>query len=147
MTAETTIRLANTYSNIVAIKEACGDMAQIREIIQRKPKDFLVLSGDDALALPLIEAGGSGVISVLGNALPMQVSTTIKAALKGDFEIAKKGFSEFEHLIPLLFAEGNPTGVKVMLNKFGLCENQLRLPMLKSSDSLLMQIHAALEKF
>jgi 4-hydroxy-tetrahydrodipicolinate synthase len=147
MHVDTTIRLANAHSNIVAIKEASGDMEQIIDTIRRKPQDFLVLSGDDALALPLIEAGGSGVISVLGNALPARVSTMIRTALSGNFELAKQELSEFEHLIPLLFAEGNPTGVKVMMTKLGLCKNELRLPLVKSSESLQTQIHAEVEAF
>jgi 4-hydroxy-tetrahydrodipicolinate synthase len=143
MTTETTLRLANEHFNIIAIKEASGDMVQIKDIIDRKPADFLVISGDDALALPVVEAGGAGVISVLGNALPKQVSTMIRTALNGDFTTAKKKLSEFEHLIPLLFVEGNPAGIKAMMNYFGLCENELRLPLVKSSESLKMQICTA----
>lgn len=148
MTADTTLRLANAHYNIVAVKEASGDMAQIKDIIRRKPQDFRVISGDDALAFPIVEAGGAGVISVLGNALPMQVSTMIRtAALNGDFLSAKKELSNFEHLIPLLFDEGNPAGVKAMMNIFGLCENVLRLPLVKSSADLQTRIGTALEPF
>ena len=146
MSADTTIRLANEHFNILAIKEASGDMEQIKDIIQRKPDDFLVISGDDALALPIVEAGGAGVISVLGNALPTQVSTMIRTALNNDFEPAKKELSEFEHLIPLLFAEGNPTGVKTMMNILGLCENELRLPLVKCTNDLQAQICTAFER-
>ena len=147
MTAETTLRLANEHFNIIAIKEASDKMEQIKEIIQRKPDDFLVISGDDASALEIVKAGGAGVISVLGNALPTKVSTMIKTALNGDFNLAKEKFSEFDHLIPLLFAEGNPTGVKTMMNILGLCENELRLPLVKCSESLKNQIHTAIALF
>ncbi|MCL2682193.1 MAG: 4-hydroxy-tetrahydrodipicolinate synthase [Bacteroidales bacterium] len=147
MTADTTLQLVKEHFNIVAIKEASADMVQIKDIIQQKPEDFLVVSGDDALALEIIEAGGAGVISVLGNALPTEVSTMIRTALKGDFSSAKKKLAEFEHLIPLLFAEGNPTGVKTMMNFFGFCENELRLPLVKSSDSLQNLIRTELESF
>jgi 4-hydroxy-tetrahydrodipicolinate synthase len=147
MTADTTLRLADAHFNILAVKEASGDMVQIKDIINRKSEDFLVISGDDALALPIVEAGGAGVISVLGNALPKQVSTMIRTALKGNFLSAKNELAEFEHLIPLLFAEGNPAGVKTMMNIFDLCENELRLPLVKCSDSLLTQIRTALGAF
>ena len=147
MTAETTLRLANEHFNIIAIKEASDDMEQIKEIIQRKPDDFLVISGDDATALEIVKTGGAGVISVLGNALPTKVSTMIKTALNGNFNLAKEEFSEFDHLIPLLFAEGNPTGVKTMMNILGLCENELRLPLVKCSESLKNQIHDAFALF
>jgi len=147
MTAETTLRLANEHFNIIAIKEASDKMEQIKEIIQRKPDDFLVISGDDATALEIVKTGGAGVISVLGNALPTKVSAMIKTALNGDFNLAKEEFSEFDHLIPLLFAEGNPTGVKTMMNILGLCENELRLPLVKCSESLKNQIHDAFALF
>jgi len=147
MTAETTLRLANEHFNIIAIKEASGDMEQVKEIIQRKPDNFLVISGDDATALQMVEMGGSGVISVLGNALPTKVSAMIRTALNGDFNLAKEKFSEFDHLIPLLFAEGNPTGVKTMMNILGLCENELRLPLVKCTDDLQAQIRTTFEPF
>jgi len=147
MTADTTIRLSNAHSNVVATKEASGDMAQITDIIQRKPENFMLISGDDALALEIVEAGGAGVISVLGNALPTKVSKMIKTALNGDFNLAKKEFSEFDHLIPLLFAEGNPAGVKTMANMLELCENELRLPLVKCSESMKNQIHTAFALF
>ena len=147
MTADTTLRLANEHFNIIAIKEASGDMAQVKDIIDRKPEDFLVISGDDATALQMIEMGGSGVISVLGNALPEKISTMIRTALKNDFSCAKRELAEFEHLIPLLFVEGNPTGVKAMVNMLGLCENELRLPLVKCSESLKNQIWTAFEPF
>ncbi|MDR0436931.1 MAG: 4-hydroxy-tetrahydrodipicolinate synthase [Bacteroidales bacterium] len=147
MTADTTLQLANAYSNIVGIKEASADMTQIKDIIRLKSSGFQVISGDDALALEIIEAGGSGVISVLGNALPTQVSTMIRTALAGKFDLAQKELDEFEHLIPLLFAEGNPAGIKTMMNNFGFCENELRLPLVKCSDSLQNLIRTELESF
>ncbi|MCL2414189.1 MAG: 4-hydroxy-tetrahydrodipicolinate synthase [Bacteroidales bacterium] len=147
MTADTTLHLANQHFNVIAIKEASGDMGQVKDIIQRKSEDFLVISGDDATALQMVEMGGSGVISVLGNALPVQVSTMVRTALNGNFTWAKKELAEIEHLIPLLFAEGNPAGIKTMANMLGLCENELRLPLVKCSDSLQSQIQTAFEPF
>jgi len=147
MTADTTLRLANAHANIVAIKEASGDMTQIKAIIQRKPENFLVISGDDALALPIVEIGGSGVISVLGNALPSEVSTMVKTALNRQLELAKNQHDKLQNLMKLLFDEGNPTGVKAMMYVLNFCENQLRLPLVKCSDNLLTQIRTALEPF
>jgi 4-hydroxy-tetrahydrodipicolinate synthase len=139
--------LANAHSNIVAVKEASGDMAQIKDIIQRKPENFRVISGDDALALQVVKVGGSGVISVLGNALPTEVSTMIRTALNSQFEPAKNQHNKLQDLIKLAFEEGSPIGIKAMMHVLGFCENQLRLPMVASSDSLLIRIRTALEPF
>ncbi|MCL2413205.1 MAG: 4-hydroxy-tetrahydrodipicolinate synthase, partial [Bacteroidales bacterium] len=111
MDVETTIRLANDHPNIVALKDSSNDMEHCRKIIEHKdtPKGFLVISGDDGTALELIEMGGVGVISVMANALPVQVSSMIRAGVTGDFEKAKKEFSGYQHLVPFLFEEGNPT--------------------------------------
>jgi 4-hydroxy-tetrahydrodipicolinate synthase len=147
MTADTTLCLANAHPNIIATKEASGDREQIKDIIQRKPGDFLVLSGDDALAYPLIKAGGHGVISVLANALPNEVSTMVRTALQGDFESAQKQHDYLKPFVELLFAEGNPTGVKAMMHVLGFGENKLRLPLVPSSNDLLTRIRTALEPF
>ena len=146
MTADTTLRLANAHANIVAIKEASGNMAQIKTIIQRKPENFLVISGDDALALPIVKIGGSGVISVLGNVLPTEVSTMVGTALNNQLKLAKNQHDKLKNLMKLLFDEGNPTGVKAMMHVLNFCENQLRLPLVKCSDSLLTQIRTEIER-
>ena len=149
MDVETTIRLANDNSNIVAIKESSNDMEHCRKIIQHsnKPKDFLLISGDDGTSLELIEMGGVGVISVMANALPMQVSSMIRAGVSGNFEQAKKEFSEYQHLIPFLFEEGNPTGAKTIISLLGFCEDVLRLPLIKSTDGLRNRIVTAFAEF
>ncbi len=147
MEADTTLRLANTHANIIAIKEASGNMEQIKDLIQRKPQNFEVISGDDGLALQIVEAGGAGVISVLGNARPKEISTMVRTALKGDIQLAQQQLDTLQDLIKLAFAEGNPTGIKAMTHVLGFCENQLRLPLVACSDSLLTQIRTALEPF
>ncbi|MCL2416586.1 MAG: 4-hydroxy-tetrahydrodipicolinate synthase [Bacteroidales bacterium] len=149
MDVETTIRLANDHPNIIALKDSSNDMEHCQKIIQHKgkPNDFLVISGDDGTALELIEMGGVGVISVMANALPVQVSSMIRAGVSGDFEKAKKEFSEYQHLVPFLFEEGNPTGAKSIISLLGFCEDTLRLPLVKSTNSLKSRIQTAFEPF
>ncbi len=147
MTAETTLRLADACSNIVGIKEASGDMAQVKAIIAKKPEHFQVISGDDSMALSIVEAGGAGVISVLANALPNSVSTMVKEALADHPRKAKKLHTELEELMKLLFVEGNPTGVKAMMSILGLCKNRLRLPLVPSSEDLFSQLQTAMTPF
>ena len=129
MTAETTLRLANDCPNIVAIKEASGNFAQIDDIIKNKPSHFDVISGDDGITFPLITLGAVGVISVIGNALPKEFSRMVRLALNGDYKNALEIHHKFTELFGLLFVDGNPAGVKAMLNIMGLIENQLRLPL------------------
>lgn len=149
MDVETTIRLANDHPNIVALKDSSNDMEHCKNIIQHKnkPNDFLVISGDDGTALELIEMGGIGVISVLANALPVKVSNMIRTGVTGDFEKAKKEFSEYQHLVPFLFEEGNPTGAKSIISLLGFCEDTLRLPLVKSTDGLKSRIQTAFAQF
>lgn len=136
MTAETTIRLAQDFENIVGIKEASGNMEQVMQIIKDKPANFLVTSGDDALALPLTLLGGVGVISVVANAYPAQFSDMIRAAKEGDLELANKNHYQLLDFTNYLFAEGNPGGVKSALKHLGVCGNALRLPLWKISGAL-----------
>ncbi|MDO5665394.1 MAG: 4-hydroxy-tetrahydrodipicolinate synthase [Bacteroidia bacterium] len=146
MEAETTLRLAESCSNIVAIKEASGKMDQIQQIIANRPKGFSVISGDDGIAFDLIKAGGEGVISVLGNALPKEFSEMVHHALEGNFELAEaenKGFSE---IVRLLFKDGNPAGVKCMLHEMGYIENELRLPLVAACDKTKQQVIEELKK-
>lgn len=129
MKAETTVRLARDCKNIVAIKEASGSLEQIDEIIKNKPDDFDVLSGDDALTFSAVASGAAGAISVIGNALPKQVSRMIRLEFRGEYEPARKIHHMFTELYSLLFVDGNPAGVKALLSEMGFIENNLRLPL------------------
>lgn len=130
MTAETTLRLARDFrGKIIAIKEASGNFSQIDDIIKRKPADFMVISGDDAITFPLLTLGAVGVISVIGNAFPKEFSRMVRLALDGDFSNALLIHHKFTELFSLLFVDGNPAGVKCLLNSMGMIENELRLPL------------------
>ena len=136
MTAETTLRLANDTQRIVAVKEASGDLVQIAKILRDRPEGFLVLSGDDALTLPQLGIGIDGVISVVANALPQEFSTMVRHGMEGDFAAARPLHYELLETIRLLFAEGNPGGVKALLKQLDVCEEYLRLPNFAVSDSV-----------
>lgn len=140
VTAATTVRIAKECKNIVAVKEASGNLEQIMHIINNKPKGFLVLSGDDALTLPHIAAGGDGVISVIGNAFPKRFSRMVHAAMEGDMVQARKDHYDLFELIPLLFAEGNPAGIKRVLSTLGICKEHLRLPLVPVSKELAAKL-------
>jgi len=141
VTAETTLRLAQeANSNIIGIKEASGNMGQIMNIIRNKPENFLVISGDDALALPIISAGGSGVISVVANAFPGLFSDMVRLALKDKFKEAREIHYRLIELIEYLFIEGSPSGIKAALNVLGLVQNQVRLPLIPVSRSVYNKI-------
>lgn len=145
MLAETTLALAE-IKNIVAMKEASGNMEQIMEIIQHKPEGFLVLSGDDAITLPLIAAGADGVISVVANAFPKHFSGMVQSALQGDFVLSRKLHYELLQVTKLFFAEGNPGGVKVALKTMGWMEEYMRLPLVPVSDTLRAKIQTETKK-
>ncbi|MFT5823699.1 MAG: 4-hydroxy-tetrahydrodipicolinate synthase [Crocinitomix sp.] len=132
----TTLRLANDFENIIAVKEASGDMEQIMTIIRDKPDDFLVISGDDALTMPFIAAGGNGVISVVGNAFPIEFKNMVAASLNDDMPAARALHYNLLPIIPMLFAEGNPAGVKEVLKLKGICDAHVRLPLVNISDNL-----------
>ncbi len=127
--AETTVRLARDCENIVAIKEASGNLEQVDEIIKNKPANFDVISGDDALTFPMVSCGAVGVISVIGNALPKEFSKMIRLQMRGEYDGARKIHHRFTDLFSLLFVDGNPAGVKAMLSEMGFIENVLRLPL------------------
>ena len=129
MKAETTVRLARDCRNIVAIKEASGNLEQVDEIIKNKPRDFDVISGDDSLTFPMVSCGAVGVISVIGNALPKEFSKMIRLQMRGEYDAARKIHHRFIDLFSLLFVDGNPAGVKAMLSEMGYIENVLRLPL------------------
>lgn len=144
MLPETTLRLAE-IDNIIAIKEASGNMEQIMEIVANKPLDFLVISGDDPLVFPLIATGVDGVISVIGNAFPAQFSLMVKSALAGEYTLARKLHYACLPIIPLLFKEGNPAGVKEVLKQLDVCGNDVRLPLVKASKQLSEALKLAKE--
>ena len=141
MTAETTLTLANTYANIIAVKEASGNLEQIMEIIKNKPSDFLVISGDDALTLPHMACGGDGVISVVANAFPKRFSSMVDYALKGDLEKAKPLHYELFPIIQQLFADGNPGGIKYVLKLISIGEDHMRLPLVNINDEVAKKLY------
>ncbi|GHV56009.1 4-hydroxy-tetrahydrodipicolinate synthase [Bacteroidia bacterium] len=144
MTAETTLRLADECSNIVAVKEASGIREQIIRIIHDKPAGFQVISGDDLLAAELITAGATGLISVIGNAFPRRLKQLVDAALSGDALQAELIHQHFSELFELLFVEGNPAGIKGMLHQMGYIENELRLPLVSASAEINEKIRKAI---
>lgn len=133
MKAETTVKLARDFSNIIAVKEASGSLEQVDEIIKNKPDHFDVISGDDALTFSMIASGAAGVISVIGNALPREFSRMIRLEFKGEYEPARKIHHMFTELYSLLFVDGNPAGCKALLNDMGMIENVLRLPLVPTT--------------
>ncbi|MEE4196102.1 MAG: 4-hydroxy-tetrahydrodipicolinate synthase [Bacteroidales bacterium] len=132
--AKTTLRLAHDFENIVAIKEASGNFTQAMEIVKNKPGDFIVISGEDALTLPLMSIGVSGVISVVGNVFPKEFSTMVQLALSNNYAEALDIHYKLLSLIDYLFIEGNPPGVKAALAHLGIIKNNLRLPLVPVSD-------------
>ena len=140
MTAETTLRLAREFENIVAIKEASGNITQMDDIIKNKPKHFDVISGDDGITFPLITLGAVGVISVIGNALPAEFSRMVRLALKGEYNTSLSIHHKFTELFKLLFVDGNPAGVKAMLSEMGLIQNVLRLPLIPTRLTTMEKI-------
>jgi 4-hydroxy-tetrahydrodipicolinate synthase len=146
MTAATTIRIAKEIPNIIGIKEASGDMAQCMELLRDRPDDFLVISGDDALALPQIACGMDGVISVAANSFPKSFSDMVRLCLNGDFKNAKLLNDKMIAGYELLFAENNPAGVKAACFELGLIENFLRLPVTPVSNELQLKIKSYLGK-
>lgn len=144
MAAETTLRLARNFNNIIAIKEASANLDQMGRILKHKPKDFMLISGDDALTLPIIAMGGAGVISVVGNALPREFSTLVHAALKCDLDTARREHLRLIEVIDLLFVEGNPGGIKEALKILGICGNTLRLPLVNVGEGTARKLYHAL---
>lgn len=140
MNAETTLRLARDFENIVAIKEASGNITQMDDIIKNKPQHFDVISGDDGITFPLITLGAVGVISVIGNALPAEFSRMVRLALKGEYNSSLTIHHKFTELFKLLFVDGNPAGVKAMLSEMGLIQNILRLPLVPTRLTTMEKI-------
>jgi 4-hydroxy-tetrahydrodipicolinate synthase len=146
MSAETTLRIANEFKNVVAIKEASGDMTQMDDIIKNKPERFDVISGDDGITFPLITLGAVGVISVIGNAFPREFSRMARLALEGDYQSALTIHHSFSELFSLLFVDGNPAGVKCMLHMMGYIHNKLRLPLVPTRITTFEKIRLVLNE-
>ena len=146
MTAATTLRLARDFENIVAIKEASGDITQMDDIIKNKPENFDVISGDDGITFPLITLGAVGVISVIGNAFPREFSRMTRLALAGDYSSALDIHHKLTELFKLLFVDGNPAGVKAMLNMMGMIKNRLRLPLVPTRITTFEEMRRILDE-
>jgi 4-hydroxy-tetrahydrodipicolinate synthase len=145
ISAETTLRLARSSAVFIGIKEASGNFSQIMQIVKNQPENFLVISGDDLITLPLMSFGVAGVISVVAQAFPKDFSNLVALALKGNFEEAQKHHFRLLEFMELLFAEGSPAGVKATLSLMGIAKNHLRLPLVPASDSLRAKIKTQLE--
>lgn len=138
--AETTTRLAHDFKNIIGVKEASGNFDQLNQILRDKPENFLVISGDDPISLPMIALGAAGVISVVGNALPRQFSDMIRLCLDGNFKGAQKEHFDVIEFTRMMFTEGNPAGVKTALKYLGVCGDSVRLPLVQVSQKLAEKI-------
>lgn len=147
MTAETTLRLAHATNKIVAVKEASGDIEQMQRILDSRPKEFLVLSGDDGITVELIKRGGEGVISVAANAFPEKFCRCVHDALEGKITEAETQMESLNEPIQLLFREGNPTGVKCMTAAMGITKDEPRLPLIEGSATLREDIEKAIAKY
>lgn len=146
MSAATTVRLAKDFKNIIAIKEASNNMAQCMDIARNAPDDFLLISGDDVHALPMISFGGKGVISVVAQGAPKTFTTMVNEALAGNFEKSAKAQFAVQDLIYMIFEENNPAGIKAALVALGKCKNELRLPLVPASEQLYQRIATEVKK-
>ena len=146
MLPSTVLRLANDFKNVVAIKEAAGDIVQAMQLLKNKPKDFLVISGDDMIALPIILAGGSGVISVIGQGFPKEFSEMIRLGLNRKVDEAFKTQYILDDVIDMIFEQGNPAGIKQVFMSLGIAENVVRLPLIKVDQSLTERIDQFVKK-
>lgn len=146
ITAETTVRLAQDFKNIIGIKEASGNFDQMNQIMRDKPADFMMISGDDPITLPMIALGGVGVISVVGNVLPANTSEMTRLCLKGDYKSAQKIHSQLIDFTRLMFVEGSPAGAKTALMHLGICSDPLRLPLVQVSSATADRIIEETEK-
>ena len=147
MTAETTLRLAHATDKIIAVKEASGSIEQMQKIIDGRPENFLVLSGDDGLTVELVKRGGEGVISVAANTFPEKFCRCIHNAMEGKIAEAEREIEQMDEAINLLFKEGNPVGAKAMAEVMGLADAEVRLPLVKATDSLKDEIKKAVERY
>lgn len=146
MEAETVLRLANDCKNVIGVKEASGVIFNSMKIIKNKPADFLVISGDDILNLPIIASGGDGIISVIANAFPKDYSNMVKAALTGDFKTAQQLHYKYFDMVHYMFVDGNPAGIKATLKILGICGDTLRLPLVKVTSSTFQALENLIKK-
>tara|TARA_B100000378_G_scaffold72176_1_gene55625 strand:- start:846 stop:1724 length:879 start_codon:yes stop_codon:yes gene_type:complete len=146
MSPATVARLANDFENIIGIKEAAGNMVQAMEMISQTPEDFLVISGDDMLTLPMVLAGGAGVISVIAEGFPKQFSEMVQLGLSREVDEAYKIHYQIAPAIDLIFEEGNPAGIKAVFKKLGLAEDYVRLPLVEATENLSAKISAFVDK-
>jgi 4-hydroxy-tetrahydrodipicolinate synthase len=147
MEAVTTLRLANDFENIIAVKEAGNNMAQYLELIKNKPEDFMVISGDDDLALGVVLAGGSGVISVIGQGFPKEFSEMIRLGLRGNAKEAYRLHYKLMDVIGYIFEENNPAGIKAVFEALKLCDDTVRLPLVPASNNLKKKIQHFVKAF
>jgi len=147
LTAHTTLHLAHEIPNICGIKEASGNMEQIMQIIKNKPNDFMVISGDDNLTLPIIAAGGCGVISVTANAFTTDYSKMVSYCLQGKFEAARILHYKLTSITDLFFADGNPSGVKAALKMLGVCDDMVRMPLININEQVFAQLQLAIANY
>jgi 4-hydroxy-tetrahydrodipicolinate synthase len=147
ITSDTCLELAHECENIVGVKEASGDLAQIMRIIKGKTESFLVISGDDMMTIPILAAGGAGVISVLANAFPAECTELVNQSLKNNFKTAREIQFRFLEAIELLFADGNPAGIKAFMSVMDLCQNNLRLPLVPVNRTIYTRIQKVTEEF
>ena len=146
MTPATVMRLAHEFKNVVAIKEAAGDIVQAMKLIQHKPKDFLVISGDDMITLPMVLAGGAGVISVIGEGFPKEFSQMVRLGLEKKASEAYVFHYRVADAIDMIFEQGNPAGIKEVFKTLGLCENTVRLPLVSVNEELAKRIQNEVKK-
>jgi 4-hydroxy-tetrahydrodipicolinate synthase len=146
ISSDTCLELANECENIVAVKEASGDIAQIMRIIRNKPDNFSVISGDDMMTIPIIASGGAGVISVLANAFPAATSELVTNTLKNNSKAAREIQLRYLEIIELLFLDGNPSGIKAMLSILNLCQNTVRLPLVPVNRTTYTRIQKAIDE-
>ena len=147
MTPETIARIAADCTNVIGVKEASGDLAQMERIKELLPSDFLLISGDDGLTVEVVKRGGDGVISVLANAYPSETAEFVHLALDGDIETAEAKLSAFEGIISALFEEGNPVGIKTTLWVKGVCTNTMRLPLVSGSQALQEKVEKLVSEY
>ena len=147
MTPETIARIASDCANVIGVKEASGDLEQMKRIKELLPSDFLLISGDDGLTVDIVKLGGDGVISVLANAYPTQTKEFVDLALQGDFDSADAKLKAFDNIISALFEEGNPVGIKTLLHAKEVCTNTMRLPLVSGSDALLAKTKTLIAEY
>ena len=147
MTPETIVRIAASCDNVIGVKEASGDLAQMAKIKELLPSDFLLISGDDGLTVDIVKLGGDGVISVLANAYPNKTKEFVDLALQGETDKANEKLHAFDNIISALFEEGNPVGIKTLLHAKGSCLNTMRLPLVSGSEALLEKIKTLVAEY